>query len=251
MAAQYVASVFDLKDEQDLGEKVNQLLKLNFAGFSIPPTFVIKPQAYTEFLDFNKLGKKISHLLGTVDFEKAKSVQDTALYIKKHMSESEIPEKVLKEIISEFRKINGILHHREFDIFLSNHLMHFPTHSVRGDSSLVEAVKSMWINLYPILPASNPTLIVQRKVIGKTGKIKTSTKLIKSSDDLSLKDKINLETLVDKFKKEFYFPHEIDWVINLSGIHILKIKPETNVDATNTNFAETDYVITRNSHLYT
>lgn len=245
-ARSFVSSILDLAEEDgDLGEKVNQLIKLRNAGFDIPPGFVIKSVAFAEFLKKNNLNKKIKHLLNTVDLELPKSVRDTANHITKHIEESEIPEYITKEIVKEYKKISGILHHGKVSIHLSHPDEVLTIQFVAGDSSVLHTVKSFWSKLFT--KQSNPTIVVQKTITGKTGKIRSSTKLIRTPHNLTNKERLSLESLVEKFKKEFYLPHEIDFVIKGNKTYILKITPESHVEESS-YFPETHYKILKNSH---
>lgn len=250
MAAQgFAISISHLKEEDDsLGEKANQLIKLQKAEFLIPQTFIVTPKAYFEFIKHNDLDKKIGHLLGVVDLEKAKSVKDVASYIEKYVTKSAIPDHVLKEILDEYKKLGGILSHSKANVFLSHIKNGLETHKITGDASLIDKIKNHWFSIYsPVIPKTNPTLIIQNSVEGKNGKIRTSTKQINTSFDLSKLEVGDLENIITKFKKSFYFPHEIDWVINNKDIYIIKIKPETE-NKTNSFLPETHFTITRNSN---
>ncbi len=250
MAAQkYVFSIKDLEEDEELGEKVNQLIKLRKAQFLIPDSFVIKSLAYFDFLKGNRLEKKIKHLLGTVDFKKAKSIKETAIHINKHLAGSDIPNEILKEILNAYKKLGGILEHAHVNIFFSHILKENSSHIVRGDAALLDRIKTNWAMIYsPSTPKVNPTSIIQKVLNGKKGKIKTSTKQIKTSSDLSKKETENLEDMVKKFKKEFYMPYEIDWAIDKDKVYVLKIRPETNFGGKSLIFPETHYQIYKNSH---
>lgn len=250
MAAQkYVFSIEELEEHEELGEKVNQLIKLRRAEFLIPDSFVIKAEAYFDFLKGNNIEKKIKHLLGTVDLKKAKSIKDTAFHISKHLTGSDIPNEILKEILIAYKNLGGILEHAHVNVFFSHILKEYPSHNLKGDASLIDRIKENWTIAYaPSSPKLNPTLVIQKVLNGKTGKIKTSTKQIKTSSALSKKDIENLENLVKKFKKEFYMPYEIDWVINKDKVFIVKIRPETSIGEKKMVFPETHYQIFKNSH---
>ncbi|HKC14851.1 MAG TPA: PEP/pyruvate-binding domain-containing protein [Patescibacteria group bacterium] len=250
MAAQnYVTSLGKLENDESHGEKVNQLIKLKAAGFLIPDSFIVKAEAYLDFLKANNIEKKIKHLLGTVDLEKAKSVKDTAFYIKRHLEESSIPNQILNEILREYKNLGGVLHHAHINVSFSHVSKGIPSHSLKGDASLINIIKEKWLSIYsPTTPTVNPTLIVQKIVKGKTGTIRTSTKSINTKFLLSKKETEYLENLVSKFKKEFYMPHEIDWAIDGNKTYVLKIKPETHIDSHKTFFPETHFSIIKNSH---
>lgn len=242
-ARNFVSSVPELEEDESLGERVNQLVKLS-ENFLVPQAFIVKPQAYLEFLTFNKLNKKIKHLLGTIDSTSSKSLRDTSKYIKRLLRDSVIPTYILNEIISEYKKMGGVFNHAKVSVYSSTSGSTKVVKQVKGDSSLIHTIKEIWTCLYS--SNHNPTIVVEKSINGKRGKIRTTTKLIKTFDELSSKDRENLEKLVDKFKKEFYFPHEIDWLINDNKIYVLKIRPETNNDS-EISFPEINYSIIRNS----
>lgn len=250
MAAQgFALSISGIKEtDEDFGEKANQLIKLQNSEFLIPETFLITSKAYHEFIKSNNLDKKISHLLGTVDLGKPKSIKDIASNIEKYITKSDIPNHVMKEILSEYKKLGGVLSHAKANIILSHVKNGLETHEISGDASLIDKIKSHWLSIYsPGSPKTNPTLVIQKIVKGKNGRIRTSTKQIKTPFNLTKKDIELLENLVSKIKKNLYFPHEIDWVIDGNSVYVLKLVPETP-SSPSTFFPETHFSITHNSH---
>lgn len=248
-ARNFAVSISKAKEEDEsYGEKANQLIKLRSLGFLTPQTFLVTPKAYFEFIKSNDLDKKISHLLGVVDFEKAKSVQDIASHIEKYLTKSEIPNHILKDILYEYKNLGGLLNHAKANVFLSHVKNGLKVHKVTGDASLINEIKNHWFSIYsPKSPKTNPTIVIQKIEKGKNGKIKTSTKQVQTPFNLNKEDVEALEALVSKFKKEFYFPHEIDFVINGDKVFVLKITPETSLE-THAPFPEYHFSIIRNSH---
>lgn len=245
-ARDFVISFSDLLEkDENLGEKVNQIIKLKNAGFEVPPGFVIRPEAFIEYIRKNKLDRKIKHLLNSVDLELPKSVKDTASYISKHFEKSTIPEEILKEIVSEYKKIGGILHHSEVSVHLSRPGV-LKIELVKGDTSVLHSVKSFWTKIFG-QENTDHSIVVQKNIVGKIGKIRSSSKLIRTSHDLSRNERESLESLVEKFKKHFYLPHEIDFVIKGDKTYILKITPESHIEDYPV-FPETHYKIIKNSH---
>lgn len=248
MAAQkYVLSITELDENEDHGEKAKQLLRLRTLGFSIPESFIVTAKAYFDFIKENRLETKIKHLLNTVDLEKAKSVKDTSSHIQKHIMESVIPKEIIESILKEYKKLGGILNHSHVRVYFSD-VQRFPSGNIKGDAALIHNIKENWLSIFsPQSPKVNPSLIIQKVINGKSGKIRTSTKQIKTTSLLSQIEIQKLEDLVNKFKKEFYMPYEIEWVIK-DKIYILKINPETYNETAQSIFPETHYKIYNNSH---
>lgn len=243
-ARSFVFPVLELEEDESLGERVNQLVKLS-ENFLIPQAFIIKPEAYLEFLTFNKLNKKIKHLLNSLDEGSAKSKMEVRNHIKKYLEQSVIPERIVKEILKEYQKIGGIFHHGEVSVSLSFANNNVSPIKVKGDAALLNVIKSLWIKLFPSGLLENPAIIVSKNEKGKKGKIRTSSKLIRSKYDFTSKEKEKLEELVKRFKKEFYLPYEINFLMRNNTTYILGIVPETQIEKE--IFPETNYTIVSNS----
>lgn len=248
--AAHVFNLPELKEEtHELGEKVNLLIKLQNNGFLIPGTFIVTAGAYHKFLKENRLDTKIQHLLGATNLNRESAVRKAYKSILKHMNSALIPEDLLKEIINNYKNMGAVLEDAKVHVYFS-HPNDYSSHKIQGDTSLLETLKSKWLSVYsPSRPKIDPTIVVQRETYGKHGKIKTSTKQLKSDSTLLKEEIVLLEEMVNKLKKLFYFPQEIDWGIEKGKLYILKIKPETHTE-NKSFFSEIGYKIIKNSNLH-
>lgn len=224
MAAR-VVSFSDLKEQSEhLGKKINDLIHLVSHGFETAESFVITHQAYLDFLKENNIEDKIKHLnsVGLDD------------QIERHLSEAKLPENLVKEILSAYRRLGTVLDDIEVDI---------NGQKIKGDAALIEKIKQIFISSYP----ANKLNVVVRKVhFGKHGKIRTSSKYINSSHPFNQEEVSLLETMLEKFKSNYYLPHEIDFTIGKGKVIINSIRPETHVSESNIPH-ETGYKVIINS----
>lgn len=250
MAAQrFVVSLSDLPEDSDVGEKANNLAKLQRNGIDVPETLVILDKAYHHFVKHNSLDKKIKHILGALDLQNIGHVNKAYDYISKYLDESKIPDELLMEIIREYKKLGVTLEDAKIKIMFSN--FNFPSQEAKGDSSLVHEIKNRWKSIYSLFnPKGNPTIIIQRQVKGKHGKIRTSSMKFKA-DEVLTKDEINkIEELAKKVKGIFYFPQEIDFSFEKGKLYVHSVYPEPHPVDDKLRFAELGYKIIKNSHIF-
>ncbi len=248
-AQRYVFSVGDLPEDYDVGEKASLLHKLKKNGIEIPETLVILDKAYHHFVRHNNLDKRVKHILGALDLQNIGHMNRAYDYISKYLYESKIPEELLKEIIKEYKKLGVSLEDAKIKIYFSN--FNHPSQIVKGDSSLVHEIQDRWRSIYSLFsPKGDPTIIIQRETRGKHGHIRTATKQIKATDVLNKGEIQKLEELVDRTKKIFYFPQEIEFSIEKGKLLVLSVRPETHAAKEKLNPIDIGYKIIKNSHIF-
>lgn len=225
MAARIFTLSEILEENESLGKKVNDLINLAAHGFKIADSFVITHQAYLDFLKENNLDNKIKHLLSA-------GLDKEAI---KHLRDSRLPAGLINEILEAYKNLGTVLEDAEVKI---------NGEKIRGDASLIEKIRKLWIALYP---SENATIIIQRVHFGKHGKVRTSSKFINSIHPFSTNEATLLENMLSKFKNLFFLPHEIDFTLEKGKVIINRIRPETHVGAENAPH-ETGYKIIVNSH---
>ncbi len=147
----------DKNDIQLVGEKAANLGEMANAGFPIPDGFVITSHAYFDFVKENKLDIKIKHLLSTVNFDSEKSVSDVSRHIQKHIQESQMSEKLIKEITTAYNKLGGLIEYPLVAVRASVTVQDLITAfagnkesvlNVKGDAALLEKIKQVWASLF-------------------------------------------------------------------------------------------------------
>ncbi|MBP6913731.1 MAG: phosphoenolpyruvate synthase [Candidatus Levybacteria bacterium] len=93
------------QDVKYVGGKAANLGEMINASFPVPGGFVVSSNAYYLFLKENKLDVKIKHLLGSINFESTDSLSQVSHHIKQIILSSQIPEKIVKEVFSHYKKI--------------------------------------------------------------------------------------------------------------------------------------------------
>lgn len=246
-AQRYVVPVSGLPEDSDVGEKVSNLLKLHKNGIEIPETLVVLDKAYHYFVKHNNLDKKVKHILGALDLQNIGHINKAYDYISKYLEESKIPDELLKEIIREYKKMGVTLEDAKIKIYFSNYDL--PSQEIKGDSSLIHEIERKWKSIYSLFsPKGNPTIIIQRKIIGKHGKVRTATMQIRADEVLGKEETQKIEELVAKVKKIFYFPQEIEFSLEKGKLYVHAIRPETSAEKP--TIVQIGYKIIKNSHIF-
>lgn len=83
----------------NLGEMIN-------SGFPVPPGFVIVAESYKQFLEETKIDKKIYEILGRLDTENTKELEEAAEKIREMIISSEIPKEIEEEILENYNLLS-------------------------------------------------------------------------------------------------------------------------------------------------
>ena len=81
-----------------VGGKGINLVKLKTAGLPVPDGFILTTKAYREFVEFNRIGEKIKHVLETIRADDPSSLQEASAKIRLFFSEGKLPGKLSEEI---------------------------------------------------------------------------------------------------------------------------------------------------------
>jgi pyruvate,water dikinase len=91
----------DLKEKdlsiEKIGGKALNLNKMSFAGFNIPPAFIVSVDAYDSFIK-KELESKISKILNSIDFEKEESLSYGCSSIRNIIKSEKLPSDLFLEI---------------------------------------------------------------------------------------------------------------------------------------------------------
>ena len=145
----------DHEDKHLVGEHAAHIGGLKSINVSVPAGFVITPSAYFNFLSHNNLNTKIGHLLGSIDFRSESSVSQVAKHIKSLITSSEIPQDLLNEIFSEYKKLGEgkVSVHTSIisgDLEQNNFPREYSFEQIEGDAVLAEILRELWASLFDI-----------------------------------------------------------------------------------------------------
>lgn len=121
------------------------------------------------------------------------------------------------DINKSYKKLSGLFKETSLNIFtspLKGKSLFFS--DVKGDTNLILTIKKIWASEF-----NRPAAIVVQKNI----KSKIKGKILSNDDSKNEQLKI----IAKKIQKYFYFPQEIDYVVEKNKIFITQIKPLTNI----------------------
>jgi pyruvate,water dikinase len=88
------------------GGKGSNLAEIYNLKIHVPPGFVITAQAYKYFIEKAGLKKKIAELLGTIDYEDTKQLDETAKQIRELIVNAKLPPEMEEEILDSYEHLS-------------------------------------------------------------------------------------------------------------------------------------------------
>lgn len=154
----YWFSEIDKDDIPLVGGKGANLGEMTKAGFPVPNGFAITSQTYFRFIKENNLTTKINHLLSTIDYNRTDSLHQVSGHIKKLIIEGDIPQDVVDEIFTAYKKLGGVLKDALVAVRSSATAEDLPGASfagqqetylnVQGEANLIQKVRHGWASLF-------------------------------------------------------------------------------------------------------
>lgn len=154
----YWFSEIDKEDIPLVGGKGANLGEMTKAGFPVPDGFAITSQTYFRFIKENNLTTKINHLLSTINFNSTDSLHQVSKHIKKLIVEGDIPDDVIQDIFTAYRKLGGTLKDALVAVRSSATAEDLPGASfagqqetylnVQGEANLIQKVRHGWASLF-------------------------------------------------------------------------------------------------------
>ena len=148
----------DKSDIPLVGGKGANLGEMAGAGFPVPGGFIVTTNAYKTFLDQNNLGRQIDEILKMVDSDSPESLQRVSLQIIKLIRKAKVPEELVKETISHYKKLGGLLTNALVAVRSSATAEDLPNASfagqqatllnIKGEANLMEAIRECWASLF-------------------------------------------------------------------------------------------------------
>ncbi|MEM5791035.1 MAG: phosphoenolpyruvate synthase [Candidatus Aenigmatarchaeota archaeon] len=158
----YVAFLKDLskKDLILVGGKAANLGEMFNARLPVPNAFVVKTNAYKEFLKKNKIKEKISKILKKISYEDPKDLEEKVSKIRKLIEKAKIPKYIEKEIVKAYEILSKEFGKEEEYVAIrsSASAEDVPGHSfaglqltllnVKGMENVLDGIKKCWASLF-------------------------------------------------------------------------------------------------------
>lgn len=94
------------KDIPIAGGKGANLAEMYNAGMPVPPAFIITSKAFNEFITDSNLKERILEILGTIQYEDTKDLEEKAKQIRGMILSTDFPKDLSEEIIESYSFLN-------------------------------------------------------------------------------------------------------------------------------------------------
>ncbi|MCX6705029.1 MAG: phosphoenolpyruvate synthase, partial [Candidatus Woesebacteria bacterium] len=148
----------DKNDTSFVGGKCANLGEMIQAGFPVPNGFAITTVAYDLFLKENDLVNKIYGLLKTLDVNDPSQLNQAENKIQKMIINGKVPQEVVQDIISSYKKLSGPFKHALVAVRTSATAEDMPQSSfagmgwtslnIRGEANVINEVRACWASLF-------------------------------------------------------------------------------------------------------
>ncbi len=145
-------------DTNLVGGKSANLGEMTKAGFPVPNGFAITIHGYDQFLTENKIVDNIYNLLKTIDVNDPAQLDSAAKKIQKMVVAGKIPEDLVREVITSYKKLSGKFKHSLVAVRTSATAEDMPDNSfagmgttllnIKGEANLLNAVRECWASLF-------------------------------------------------------------------------------------------------------
>ena len=141
-----------------IGKNNLKLAEMAQAGFTLPEGFIITSSAYFLFLHQNKLIRRITQLLETLNYEQQSSLEQVAGHVQKLIRESPLSDELTREIDSAYTKLSGVFTHVSVNIKPSVTSEDLATPAlvgeihhaakITGETNIILEIKKAWASLF-------------------------------------------------------------------------------------------------------
>lgn len=148
----------DKNDLELAGGKGANLGEMVSAGFTVPNGFAITVYAYDLFLEQNGLSEKIYPLLKKTNVENPDELENTSRSIQRLIKSGELPEEIVKEVISSYKKLSGQSKGELVAVRSSATAEDLPKASfagqqasflnIKGEANLLNYIRDCWASLF-------------------------------------------------------------------------------------------------------
>ncbi|HVZ12307.1 MAG TPA: PEP/pyruvate-binding domain-containing protein [Patescibacteria group bacterium] len=142
----------DHDDKHYVGEKAAGIGGMINAKFSVLPGFVVTQNAYFDFLRQNHLDTKISHLLGSINFDHDDSINQVSKHIKNLINKTSIPQQLVDAVIAHYEKMGSDPVRLHASVISGD-----PRQKIRGsvwvedvvgEAALLASIRDLWSGLF-------------------------------------------------------------------------------------------------------
>jgi len=229
----------DAEDIKLIGGKGAALAEMNELGLNIPNGFFVTSNAYSLFLTYNRLSKKIGQYFDNLDRRDPRSLENTSRAIKGLIQRAPMPPEVSHPIMVNYLRLGGGIREVKTAVrssLINEYLIASSFLNIKGEANVVEAVKKCWSALFrPGNILKNKTLwqekmavFVQKMlkpriegIIYPKDKKELTIKVLKKISEQETKD---LKKLGRRIQRHYFFPQKIKFAIVKNKIFVLEVK---------------------------
>jgi len=235
LTSSYVIDVSDIhKSDEDLvGKNAYDLGMLWKLGVPLPNGFVVTMQFHDDFFKKSDINNEIKKLKALNHPSLSNSVEELFEPARIKIMHTHIPQSLVFDLHKFYKRLSGKFKETSVNIFSSSKTdksIFFL--NIKGDANIVLKIKTIWSSFM-----DNPTAIIILKNIKSEmhGKIFTNQPIVdKNLSEEQINKLIKYCKIIQDY---FYFPKEIEYVINKGKIYIIKINPFTGI--VNESFKQT------------
>lgn len=248
-SARYVSWLnnLTLDDTQSFGIKSEELVQILEADLKVPEGFAVSANAYSEYVRENNFTNKIKNLLSSANYGNPGSIEQVSFNIRNLLKKGTVPNHMVREIISSYRKLGSFLDDAYVTISPSptqrNHVLSQDISlSIKGDAVLMDFVKDTWSTVFSPLSIfksygrsqneeTGIALIIQRTYdTNFSGSLNTEDNSITTKESQTLPSNLilELENIARIINNHYYFPQIVNWISSGSIIYITSVKPMSN-----------------------
>jgi phosphoenolpyruvate synthase/pyruvate phosphate dikinase len=212
-------------DEELLGRKAYQLGIFWKLGIPLLNGFVITVDFFKDFLRLTGIDKEIKKIESINHPALSSSVEKLFYPVQKQIMQKHLPQALSTQFHRFYRELSTAFKEKSFDVFSSsfnNKSIAFT--NVKGDANLLLKIKTIWSKSF-----DKPVAIVIQEHLASGVKSKITT--VSSVVDKNL-TKSQMDKLTDYcriIQKCFYFPYEVEYIVNNGKLFVLKVQPFTGI----------------------
>lgn len=213
----------EILDLEYVGKKAFELGELRHLNIPIPDGFVIKTTFFKKFLETTGILKDIEETKKIYHPSLVDSVEKLFQPVKEKIMHAHISADLILEIHKSYRKLAGELRQVPVDIFSSSKTdksILFP--KVVGDANVIVKIKTI-LSEY----LDDQVAVIIAKSMNANIKGKMSTNNLSVDKRLTGGQNNQLFKYCREIQRHFYFPKEVDYVIEKNKIYIKKLTPLT------------------------
>ena len=220
-----VITTFDKIGKQELhyvGALAANLGEITSARANVPEGFVITTEAFSRFLEENKIEEQISDTLKALNKSNPEEVQMVSNKLQQLILRSRIPKQVAEEIVESFKKLpKPFLKKRSVTVRSSELVEYNPVEipHVTSEANLLESVKECWATLFS--PSGlfyrlesgaefSMGLVIQRDLAPKISGFAFTVDFIRGRKDSLVVSTKHEEYLIEKHTHRIIFKESLD-----------------------------------------